>query len=232
MCSSTQTIPALWFDCFPKRPFATLRLVCFHHLGANSGWSRKWSEHLPDNWEVCSVILPGHGKRNKEPLPQELTKLAEQFAVECSDYLATKPFIVLGNSLGALLGYECIVSLQNIGGPLPEHFFPCACAGPQYYHDPDDVKWPFRFESAPRDILIDFLRKLGGTSPEILAHQRVSNAFTLFLSNMLVNGYVSSSYSSRWSHDPNLSFLFCQNLLPNHILWRDRGSHSLLFTLN
>ncbi|KAH3767592.1 hypothetical protein Pelo_550 [Pelomyxa schiedti] len=61
----------------PKKPNPAVKLFCFHHAGGNFNDYRKWEMWLPAEIQVCSIILPGHIGRNKEPLCLDLNELAD-----------------------------------------------------------------------------------------------------------------------------------------------------------
>ncbi|WP_107669422.1 thioesterase II family protein [Cyanothece sp. BG0011] len=108
---------------------ASLRLFCFPCAGGLPSRFNSWSKHLFPEIEVCSLQLPGRGKRIKEPCIQEWTVLIETITMALEDYL-DRPFVFLGHSLGALISYEVTHRLRQNHSPMPQHLFICGCSGP------------------------------------------------------------------------------------------------------
>lgn len=130
---------------------------------------RRWQRKLPAWLQVRPVELPGRGARIAEPLHTDLQALARQLAAE--QRLATHaPYALLGHSLGALVAFELAHELQALGCPPPLALFACGTAAPTRREDYAGGKW-----TEPRGDaeLIAELRKLGGTSEEVLANEEL-----------------------------------------------------------
>lgn len=131
MCSSTQTT-ALWFDCFPKCPAATLR------LDKKMVWTRKRTMNR----------YPTISSQTRRKVCIGMHRLSCDKAVH-------SPWKLIGSA--SWLRMYCCASEPR--WPTSSTFLSLRMCWT------DDSKCPFRFQSASREILIDFLRTLGGTSP-------------------------------------------------------------------
>jgi medium-chain acyl-[acyl-carrier-protein] hydrolase len=109
---------------------ARLRLFCFPCAGGLPTAFNPWSNNLPPDVEICSIQLPGRGKRLNEPAFTRLTPLVQTLTPFLQDYL-DRPFIFLGHSMGAVLAFEIVRELRRQACPTPLHLFVCACPAPQ-----------------------------------------------------------------------------------------------------
>ncbi len=86
-----------WILCPQPNPHASLRLFCFPCAGGLPSRFHAWSNHLLPKIEVCSLQLPGRGKRIQEPCIKEWTVLIERITLALQDSL-DRPFAFLGHS--------------------------------------------------------------------------------------------------------------------------------------
>lgn len=149
--------PWVWLP--HPRPGAELRLLCFPHAGGDASSFSGLAAALPPDIEVWAVRLPGRGGRLTEPLPADLDSLVRRLTAALRPEL-TRPYALLGQSLGALTAYQVGRELAGWNPPaacvlvglLPPHLWTVP-PGPD---DPADLE--------------DFLRRLDPATPEILAH--------------------------------------------------------------
>lgn len=156
------------FKPFPPNPEADLRLFCFPYAGGSSQIFRTWSEDLPATIEVCPAEYPGHGRRLKDPLVQDLKTLVEEissamFPKGTGEAIALdKPFALFGHSMGALIAFELTRTLRDQDQPLPQHLFVSGRRAPQL---PDNDPPTHNLSDAE---LMKKLRWLNGTSNTVL----------------------------------------------------------------
>lgn len=88
-----------------------MRMYCLPCAGGSAALYREWDALMPDWIAVCPVELPGRGRRFGEPLCSDARLLAaslcEQIRAEGS-----KPFILFGHSMGALLAHEIALQMH------------------------------------------------------------------------------------------------------------------------
>ena len=123
------------------------------------GWSDAFSSPVI---EVVPVQLPGRETRWAEtPIPR-LRPLIELAARDLLPWLE-QPFALLGHSMGALLAFELVRELRRRGALQPQHLFVAARAAPHT----DPLRRPVY--SLGDVALVEGLRRLNGTPPEVLA---------------------------------------------------------------
>jgi medium-chain acyl-[acyl-carrier-protein] hydrolase len=163
--SSKAPVPSStpWLTPFRPNPEATLRLICFPYAGGSSFIFRNWAEHLPKAVEVCPVQLPGRGGRLKETAFLSFPPLIEALTRSVLPWL-DKPFVFFGHSLGAVIAFELAQKLSREQRLEPLHLF---VAGRHAPHLPDTHP---ATHDLPDDEFKEELRRLNGTSAEVLAH--------------------------------------------------------------
>ncbi|WPP02037.1 alpha/beta fold hydrolase [Pseudomonas sp. HR96] len=139
-----------------------VQLFCLPYSGASASVYARWQRELPMALQVCPVELPGRGSRYAEPLASDLMALARQLARELLPRTG-RPYALFGHSLGALLAVEIARALRELGAPAP-----CllVASGTEAPSARDDADWA---EPLGDSQLLERLRELGGTAPEVLA---------------------------------------------------------------
>ncbi len=149
-----------WLARQPMRGGCRLRLFCLPFAGGGAQVYRNYAQMLPEGVEVCAVQLPGRERRFGEPA---LTSVAE--TVTCMlpvmRQLVDVPYVVLGHSLGALVGFELARAMRRAKMPLPVHLVMSGHRGPQL-PDPDPP-----IHDLPDSAFIEELSKLNGTPAEV-----------------------------------------------------------------
>lgn len=150
---------------FPKRnPQARLRLFCFPYAGGGAPIFRTWPDGFPNSVEVCAVQLPGRGSHMKEAPFTRLTPLVEAAASALLPYL-DKPFAFYGHSMGALVSLELARQLRAISDRSPSYLFVSGRGAPHVLVSEQPI------HTLPDPDLLEKLRRLNGTPPEVLEHK-------------------------------------------------------------
>jgi medium-chain acyl-[acyl-carrier-protein] hydrolase len=155
-----------WLLCPRPNPGAGLRLVCLPYSGGRASNFNSLAAELPSDVELCAIEYPGHGRRLREPLLTDLRKLVEQVA----DVLAERvrqPFVMLGYSIGALIGFEVARQLVRHGWPGPQALFVAASKAPHIR--------PVRpaLHELSRAELIEGLHRLAGAHNSLLDNEEL-----------------------------------------------------------
>jgi medium-chain acyl-[acyl-carrier-protein] hydrolase len=147
---------------FPKpNAAARLRLYCFHYAGGGAHAFRSWTKHLPDSIEVCAVQLPGRGARMWESPFTNYGTLLPTLAEIILPTL-TKPFALLGHSMGAMIAFEMARQIRRAGTRQPVHLFVSGRGGPRARDlevnlselpEDDLIAELIRYEGAPKELL-------------------------------------------------------------------------------
>lgn len=151
-----------WFIVPRPNGHARVRLYCFPFAGGNSTIYRTWPERLWPDVEVVLVELPGRGGRLREPpfrsAPPLVRALGEAFREEARGH-----FALFGHSMGAILAFELTRYLRRNRLPLPRVIFASGHVAPQL---PERRR---NLHALPDGQLVEALKKLGGTPPEVFA---------------------------------------------------------------
>lgn len=119
-----------WIACPKPNPQARLRLFCFPCAGGTASAFSTWQNHLLPDVEICSIQLPGRGRRLMEPLFTRFAPLIQTLVPILRPYL-NMPFAFFGHSMGATLSFEIARQLRRQKYPGPVHLFACSCPAPQ-----------------------------------------------------------------------------------------------------
>jgi len=152
-----------WVVIDEKKTEARLRLFCFPYAGGGANVYKRWNDYLPDSIELACIELPGRGRRINEPSIRQKDILVGTLKKAIIPYLEEKPFCFFGHSMGALIAYELIQSLNKDEGLLPKYFFPSAHRAPHLARSTNRKTYDL-----PDEALIQRLRELDGTPEMIL----------------------------------------------------------------
>jgi surfactin synthase thioesterase subunit len=151
-----------WFHVLRRSRPAAGRLYCFPHAGASFAAFHPLARAIGEDVELAFASLPGRGPRLDEAPERDLRRLVSALA----DGIAragTRDFVLFGHSMGALLSFEVARELRRRGHAPPAALVVSGARPPQLcggagatHHD------------LPRDALVDYVRTLGGTPPQVI----------------------------------------------------------------
>lgn len=160
--------PRCWLPLTPTPPRGRPQIVCFHHAGGSGGFFRPWLD-LPAlaGLALCPVELPGRGTRFGEAPHADLAALTRTLAALLAAELDwSRPVVLFGHSLGALVAYETALGLEA-RGRAPSHLVVSARRAPDV---PTPQPWRHHLDDA---ALLAELARIGGTDAAILAHREL-----------------------------------------------------------
>ncbi len=176
-----------WLKVWSTSQQSPLRLFCFPYAGGSATLFRHWPEGISQKVEVWAVELPGRGHRFSEPLMTQLTNVVSAVSNAIAPYL-DRPYILFGHSLGALLAYEVVRSLQQQGQVEPAHL---VVSGRNAPHFPVSVP---PIHALPDPELIAAIRRYDGTPEAVLAN---SELLDLFLPILRADFTILETYEHR-----------------------------------
>jgi len=151
------------------------RLICCTFAGGSAMAYAGWPAFMPEGVEVAAFELPGRGARFAEPAFDRLPDAVDHLAGLLEDW-RDRPFTLYGHSMGAATALELCKRLTKApdrpGAFKPDRLIVSGCAAP---HVPS--LRPRRLWDMPRDDLLHELTLLGGLPEEILANDKLLDAF-------------------------------------------------------
>ena len=97
-----------WRPYRPERGVVRLRVLCFPHAGGGASAFRGWTRDQPPGVDIRAVQLPGREDRIREPFPEDILALCEALLPSLD-----VPYVLVGNSLGALVAFELARQFQQ-----------------------------------------------------------------------------------------------------------------------
>ena len=140
-------------------------LWVFPYAGGGAAAFRPWKSVLEPEVTLRLVPLAGRDARFNEPGPTRHAD-ARRYLREALFPQLEEPFAFYGHSMGAHLAWEVARDLRRDELPLPLYLFVSGASAPIYGP-------PGPLAILPHDELVERLRTLGGTPPEVLAHEEL-----------------------------------------------------------
>jgi surfactin synthase thioesterase subunit len=138
-----------------------LNLLCLPYAGGSASMYRLWPTHVPPWLRVVALELPGRGARLREGALAHWPALLDTLAHDARPWL-DRPYALFGHSMGALIALELAHLLRARHGATPVWLGVSACTAPSRR------KPEHQWLSCPRSELLNELRALNGTPPELL----------------------------------------------------------------
>uniref|UniRef100_A0A3P9AID7 oleoyl-[acyl-carrier-protein] hydrolase n=1 Tax=Esox lucius TaxID=8010 RepID=A0A3P9AID7_ESOLU len=178
-------------NCFHKRPEAVARLICFPWAGGGSIHYARWGKIL-SAIEVFAVKLPGRETRAKEHFFQSMEQIVDEVISVLLPVLKEKPFALFGHRnrytsdqatffqsstvqfcFGAMASFALAHTLKRVHKLEPIHMFLSGASAP---YSEMRIQAPTRSNLSDEEFL-QWMTRIGGTPPELLANSEVMKLF-------------------------------------------------------
>ncbi|MFG2698249.1 thioesterase II family protein [Kitasatospora sp. NPDC048407] len=134
--------------------------MCFPHAGGASALFRNWQRHTAA-LAVTAARLPGREGRLGEPPLREMSALVDGAVAGLRAPRTGRRYALYGHSMGALVAFELVRRVRELGLPLPVALFVSGRDAPQY----GDAEQVHRL---PDGELLDRLREWDGMESQEL----------------------------------------------------------------
>ena len=108
-----------WISSLNDIPEPKARLICFSHEGGSADFFKSWLQYIRADIELMIVQLPGRAERVDQPLMTDVDQVVSSLVESCQSIL-DKPYMLFGHSLGAVLAFETVMKLSEMGLRLPK----------------------------------------------------------------------------------------------------------------
>ncbi len=150
---------------FSRDRDADVRIFCFPYAGSGAHAFSSWAPMLPRTVDVVGINYWTSSASQNEDLkhfakPQALVKLAGEIVEEMLPWL-DMPYVFFGHSMGALVAYEALATLQRLHAPMPRALLLSAARAP---HQPPKCL----LHTLDDETFLSKVQELNGLPQEIL----------------------------------------------------------------
>src|SRR5262249_21852763 len=164
-----------WIRCFHPAPYAQMRLLCFPHAGGSASSFYWLSAALGPEIEVWAVQYPGRQDRLREPLVDDVGRLADGLFDDLLGHLAPAPAF-FGHSMGAIVAFEAALRAERrLGTSIPRLIASGRRAPCRLRHE--DVH-----KRGDRELLAE-VQELSGTHSELLNDEEARRTYLPIIRN-------------------------------------------------
>lgn len=150
---------------------ARARLFCLPPAGAGASTFYPLLALDSNEVEICPITLPGREDRYRDAIPDTLAALADQTADQLTPWL-DRPYLVLGYSMGALLGWEMVQRWRQRGIGAPRLFGVLSAPAPRAPGPDTDT-----LHRLPSEEFRAAIAELGGIPAELQANAEVMDLY-------------------------------------------------------
>jgi surfactin synthase thioesterase subunit len=148
----------------------SLTIIAIPFAGGNAYSYNFFERHLPSNFNLKTIELPGRGERMADDFIIDSNELAKDIVLQILKEIDKAPYIIYGHSLGTLIGYELTKEIIRKRYRVPLGLLFTGRSGP----------------SVPEEVMIsDYscsafwneISLMGGLPPAVLANQELKDFF-------------------------------------------------------
>ncbi|WP_308358529.1 thioesterase II family protein [Streptomyces sp. NEAU-Y11] len=155
---------SLWIRQFHPAPDAATRLVCLPHAGGSASYFFPVSKALSPKVDVLAIQYPGRQDRRNEKCIDSIRDLADALVPELLPW-TDKPLALFGHSMGATLGFEVALRLEQ-KGVVPVTLFASGRRAPSAHRDET-------VHQRDDEGLIAEVKSLSGTDSQLLGDDEI-----------------------------------------------------------
>lgn len=112
-------------------------LICLPYAGGSSAIFSKWHKYFSKKIKILAIDYPGHGKKFHELLKTEVKLIVEAILPELPKNLSN--CYLYGHSLGAIIAFEILRTLQEQHKPLPMHLIVSGANSPAFPDEEENI---------------------------------------------------------------------------------------------
>jgi medium-chain acyl-[acyl-carrier-protein] hydrolase len=157
-----------WFVSFAAAAAPSIQLFAFPYSGGSAASYAHWRERLLTEVELVGVQLPGRASRMGEPLLRTMDALTEGLFEPLAARLY-RPYVLFGHSNGALMAFSMLNRILHTSLPRPLGVVLSGKSSPTHAFEPP------RLSRLAGAHLIEKLRTLAGTPPDLLYNEELMN---------------------------------------------------------
>lgn len=174
-----------------------IKLICIPYAGGSMQIYKSWNRYLNNSIELNSVELAGRGRRFSEPRYENMEAAVNDVYKKVRPLIQDSEYSVFGHSMGSIIVYELLNRLRDDGLHNPEHAF---FSG---RYPPFTKKNKPNLHDAPLEVFIEEIKKLGGTSKELLENVDFVNFFIPILraDYKIIESYSSLQKNTKFEFD-------------------------------
>lgn len=164
-----------WIRCFRPSPDAQAQLLCFPHAGGSASSFYWLSAALHPDVEVWAVQYPGRQDRLREPLIDNIGRLATGVFEALREHLPPAPAF-FGHSMGATVAFEVALRAERLlGTPIPQ-LIASGRRAPSQWRD-ENVH-----QQGDRELIAE-VQGLSGTHSELLNDEEARRSYLPVIRN-------------------------------------------------
>jgi pyochelin biosynthesis protein PchC len=150
-----------WLRPLRTQPSPAIRLICFPHAGGSATFFRDWAQWMPPGIDFMAVRYPGREGRFSEPFADSIEEMADRVTNALLPVLDV-PAAIFGHSMGASIGHEVAIRLEQDHGVVLRRLFVSARLAPR-------ILRPAGGDSGD-EALLKRIRLIGGGQTAALDH--------------------------------------------------------------
>jgi surfactin synthase thioesterase subunit len=160
--------PTLWIRRFHPAPQAAVQLVCLAHAGGSASYFFPVSRALSTKADVLAVQYPGRQDRRNERNLETIEELADAVTRQLLGH-TDRPLALFGHSMGATLGFEIALRLEQRHGIKPFALFASGRRAPSRHRDE-------RVHLRDDAGLMAEIQRLNGTTSQVMTNDEILRA--------------------------------------------------------